>query len=753
MQKPPKKHPRTKIKRKFLILKDGIMMNWTANWIAPPKNYGHVCPVYRRKLTAEKPLKKAQLFITAAGTFKLTLDGEAFGNEVLAPGWTSYDSRLQYREYDLTNELSDRSAHELCVTVGEGWFRSNIFPWRGEISTERYKKPAAIIAELHLTFADGEIEVIPFGKETEVAPSALQYCDNFNGAVYNAALEESYRFEPVVFSDEYTKDILIPSEGVPVREQERFSPRAVFETPKGETVVDFGQNIAGYVEFRLTANKGDRVKFSHGEVLDKDGNFYNANYRGAKALVEYTCKDGAQTFKPNLTFFGFRYIRLDEFPGAPTAENFTAIAVYSDMERTGFLTTAHPQLTQLFSNILWSQRDNFVDIPTDCPQRDERRGWTGDAQVFIRTACYNYNVKEFFKKWLNDLKCDQRVNGSVPSEIPDPNESRDDPNCTASAVWGDAACVCPWELYKAYGDKEILENQFHSMCRWVDYITNSTTTKNLWTGGTHFCDWLGLDAPAGSYVGSSDKDLIASAFYYYSTGLVIKAGEVLGRDVSDYRALHSEIYTAFLKTYNDFKTQTECVLAIHFDLCEDPKAVGKKLTALIHEAGDHLTTGFVGTPYLLHALHEIGETKLAYDLLLTDSYPSWLFSVKMGATTIWEHWDGINEKGEMWSTDMNSFNHYAYGSVADWVYGVAAGIQPLEENPGYEKVKICPNPDKRLGTLTATLKTAHGVIRSGWSYSGNSCRYEITVPVEAEIVIDGKSHRVKKGSYIFYSEN
>ncbi len=398
MQKPPKKHPRTKIKRKFLILKDGIMMNWTANWIAPPKKYGHVCPVYRRKLTAEKPLKKAQLFITAAGTFKLTLDGEAFGNEVLAPGWTSYHSRLQYREYDLTNELSDRSAHELCVTVGEGWFRSNLFPCRGEISTERYKKPAAIIAELHLTFADGEIEVIPFGKETEVAPSALQYCDNFNGAVYNAALEESYRFEPVVFSDEYTKDILIPSEGVPVREQERFSPRAVFKTPKGETVVDFGQNIAGYVEFRLTANKGDRVKFSHGEVLDKDGNFYNANYRGAKALVEYTCKDGAQTFKPDLTFFGFRYIRLDEFPGAPTAENFTAIAVYSDMERTGFLTTAHPQLTQLFSNILWSQRDNFVDIPTDCPQRDERRGWTGDAQVFIRTACYNYNVKEFFKK-------------------------------------------------------------------------------------------------------------------------------------------------------------------------------------------------------------------------------------------------------------------------------------------------------------------------------------------------------------------
>lgn len=726
-------------------------MRWTAEWIAPKNPLLHVCPVYRRKITAEKPLKNAQLFITAAGVFKLTLDGEDFTNEVLAPGWTAYHSRLQYREYNLTDALLKKSERELRITVAEGWFRSNIFAYLGEKSTEKYKKPAAIIAELHLTFTDGESKVIPFGEETEVSPSPLLFCDIFNGAVYDATKERELNFGPVVSCFEYPKNILIPSEGVPVREHERILPRAIFKTPKGETVVDFGQNLTGYVELRLNANRKDRIKFSHAEVLDKDGNFYNANYRDAKALVEYTCKSGEQCFKPDLTFFGFRYIRLDEFPGEPKAENFSAIAVYSDMERTGVVTTAHQQLQQLLNNVIWSQRDNFVDIPTDCPQRDERRGWTGDAQVFIRTACYNYNVKEFFKKWLNDLRCEQRINGSIPNEIPDPGESQNDQEGTSSPAWGDAACICPWELYKAYGDREILSNQFKSMCRWVDYITNVTTAKYLWTGGWAFGDWLGIDAPAGSYVGSSNIELIASAFYYYSTKLVVKAGEALGQDISEYSALQGNIRKAFINRFSDFKTQTECALAIHFGLCDDLKAVGKKLVELIRAADCHLTTGFVGTPYLLHALHEIGETKLCYDLLLTDTFPSWLFSVKMGATTIWEHWDGINEKGEMWSPDMNSFNHYAYGSVADWIYGVAAGIMPIEESPGYAAVKISPFPDKRLGSLRASLKTAHGDILSDWRYIGDTCRYEITVPVNAEIVIDGITHRVKKGSYIFYS--
>ena len=509
----------------------------------------------------------------------------------------------------------------------------------------------------------------------------------------------------------------------------------------------FAPRKRGALEIALDGVKGEAVELSHAEVLDKNGNFYTENYRSAKAKYLYFCKDGAQRYKPKLTFYGFRYIRVDRFPcGAEHAaqENFTAIAVHSDMKRTGSLSCSDPLLNKLFENVIWGQKGNFLDVPTDCPQRDERLGWTGDAQVFIRTACLNFDAERFFTKWLADLAADQREDGAVGHVIPNVLHQ------SGSAAWDDAATICPWAVYLAYGDPNILRAQFASMKKWVDYITAHTTTKDLWTGGEHYGDWLGLDAPSGSYKGSSREDLIASAFYAHSTALVIKAGRVLGQDISAYEALYERIVRAFRQAYPVYQTQTECTLAVYFALAEDTQKTTDQLAQMIRSCGTKLQTGFVGTPYLLHALSAHGYTELAYDLLLRREYPSWLYPVTKGATTIWEHWDGQMENGDFWSSDMNSFNHYAYGAVADWVYTVAAGIQTVEEKPGYAAVRIAPQLDKRLDWLEASVETRHGLVRSRWEKQRDMWRYEIETPVEAEVVIDGRKTLCRPGRYIFF---
>ena len=395
----------------------------------------------------------------------------------------------------------------------------------------------------------------------------------------------------------------------------------------------------------------------------------------------------------------------------------------------------------MFSNIFWGQKGNFLDVPTDCPQRDERLGWTGDAQVFVKAASYNYDVERFFRKWLHDVAADQRLDGAVGQVIPDYL-----PAGLPSAAWGDAAVICPWQIYLTYGNKEVLADQFDSMKKWVDYITASTKTPYLWTGGMHFGDWLGLDAPSGSYKGSSDEDFIATAFYAYSTSIVVKAGKVLDEDVVEYEELYENIVKAFRLAYPEYRTQTEHILAIQFRLAEDLRKTADELAEMIQEDGCQIRTGFVGTPYILHVLSEYGHNDLAYSLFLREEYPSWLFSVNQGATTIWEHWDGIMENGDFWSTDMNSFNHYAYGSVADWVYEKAAGIRLLEENAGFSKVKIQPMPDERLEWMEASIETRHGKISSKWKYIDGKVCYEIAVPVEAEIVIGDKKMIVQPGN-------
>ena len=722
-------------------------MEWQAPWIKPAWAPESKAPLFAKTFRVEKALTCAVLRITGLGIYEACINGQRVSNDVLTPGWTAYHKRLQVQTWDVTPLLA--AENEITVLLGKGWYRSPLQGWRdNNIQTEMMKRPAAITAELTLTYQDGTTDTILTDESWTASESPIRFSELYDGEVYDATFSPA-ECPGAVLCDGPT-ETLIPQEGVPIRQQERLPAARMFITPKGERVIDFGQEITGFLEVTADACAGDVVDVSFAEVLDKEGNFYTDNYRSAKCQYQYICKDGLQTYKTHLTFYGFRYIRVNRFPGEVTPDSFTAIAVHSDLQRTGHIATSDPMLNQLFSNIIWGQKGNFVDVPTDCPQRDERLGWTGDAQVFVRTACLNYDAEQFFSKWLNDLAANQLEDGFVGSVIPDVMTPIKE-HGTASSAWGDAATIVPWAVYLAYGNRELLRRQFPSMCKWVDYIGTITKTPDLWMGCWHFGDWLGLDAPSGSYAGSTRPDFIGSAFYAHSTALVIKAGHVLGEDVSAYEALHQRIIAAFRRQFPEYTTQTECILAAHFRLAEEPQKAADQLAAMVREAGVQLRTGFVGTPYILHVLSEYGHADLAWELLLRREYPSWLYPITKGATTIWEHWDGIMPDGGFWSADMNSYNHYAYGSVADWIYGVAAGIQVMEDKPGYASVRIAPHPTAALDWLEASVETRHGLVSSKWSKTQEGLwRYDITTPVQAEIVLGDEVRLVPAGSYVFH---
>ena len=729
-----------------MILAKDRTMTWTAKWIRPKEEMGDVPPVYGTRFAYQDSVCNARLFITAMGVYEAVLNGKRVGEFRLAPGWTSYHKRLQYQEYDVTAMLKEQN--ELTVTVGKGWYHTHLMDWEDSGDYQAVTEtPLGLLAQLVITDASGKQTVIATDEAWKVSEGPVRFSEIYDGEIYDANITPELSAATEVFDGPW--DTLIPQQGEEVHTQEQFAAACIFTTPKGETVVDFGQEITGVVRVDVHAGKGEVVDLSFAEVMDKEGNFYNENYRAAKCQYIYTCRDGFQSYESKLTFYGFRYLRVNRFPGGPHAaapENFTAVVLHSEMKRTGYLSCSSPLLNRLFDNVIWGQKGNYLDVPTDCPQRNERLGWTGDVQVFARTACLNYDVEKFFTKWLADLRADQGADGRIGTVIPDVRR-----RSYSGAAWGDVATICPWQLYLAYGDPKILGDQFDCMKSWISYIEVHSKDRYLWTGGKQYGDWLGLDAPEGSYKGSTREDFLASAFYAYSVSLVVKAGKILGKNVAYYEELYGNIVAAFRKAYPVYMTQTECVLAVYFHLAEDCQAAADQLARMVEACGTKLQTGFVGTPYLLHALSEYGYTKLAYSLLLREAYPSWLYAVKKGATTIWEHWDGIMENGDFWSSDMNSFNHYAYGCVLDWVYTVAAGINTVEEYPGYARVKIAPHPDSRLEWLRADLDTRHGHVRSRWEKAGKFWRYEITTPVEARIMIDGVTHHVGAGSYNYYS--
>ena len=706
-----------------------------ANWIRI-ENAGDNCPLFRKRFETAKVVKKAVLKISAKGVYEAHLNGMRVGDFILAPGFTSYKDRIQYQEYDVTEYIGEKNT--LVIQVAPGWYKGQIAQWWSCAE----QNICAIIAELDITYLDGTSDLYLTDTDWEAAASGLEFCEIYDGFRFDATKEPKFNLKPTIDSDN-DLSVLIPQVGEDVVEHERLNPIEVIHTPKGETVLDFGQNMVGVIEVTVNAAAGDEIRLSFAEILDKDGNFYNENYRSAKCRYEYICTDGVQTFKPTLTFYGFRYVRVDSYPAAIDPQNFTAIVVHSRLKRTGNFESSDPMLNQLFRNIVWGQKCNFLDIPTDCPQRDERMGWTGDAQVFVKTASYNFQVETFFEKWLGDMALDQDENGGVPNVVPYRKE------VSTSAAWGDAVAICPWQIYLTYGNNEILRKMFFPIKKWVDYVISVTTKENLWFGGNHFGDWLELKAPYGEYKGATRDDLIASAFHARSTELLCKIGDILGEDVDFYKQHYKNVKKAFKEEFKEeFKTQTEYVLTLQFSLTDHPEKVAKDLVEMIHADGDVLQTGFVGTPYLLHVLSDHGYCELAYKLLLRKEYPSWLYPITKGATTIWEHWDGIMPDGSIWPSEMNSYNHYAYGAVGDWLYEVCAGINTVEDSPGFESVRFVPVSTDKIEWIKAEIDTKYGKIISSWRHENNRVIYEITTPVKATALIEGREYVLEPGEYV-----
>lgn len=722
--------------------------DWKASWIEPAipgDSAGSPAPILRKEFELKKAVKSARLYVTSRGLYETHINGKRVGDQYLTPGWTSYNKRLQYQTYDVTTLLK-QGRNATGALLGDGWYRGNL-AWGGLKNI--YGKTLGLLYQLEVTYTDGSTELITSDAQWKSSTGAIRKAGIYYGEAYDARLEKKDWTQPG-FSDAGWqgvkvipggKENIVGSYGPPVRKHETFKPIKIFKTPKGQTVVDFGQNLVGWVTLKVKGNAGDKVTIRHAEVLDKDKNVYLENLRAADAEIIYTLKGGEEeVYEPRFSFFGFRYAWVEGYPGTLTADKIIATAVYSDMQPTGNFTSSHPLINQLQHNIQWGQKGNFVDIPTDCPQRDERLGWTGDAQVFFRTAAYNMNVASFFHKWLKDLEADQRKDGAVPFVIP--NVLGD--SAVASTGWADVAVIIPWNLYQAYGDTKILEQQYESMKRWVSFMERRSK-NDLWNRGFHFGDWL-FYRPFDDNDGRSavtDKYLIAQCFWAYSTQLMLNTAQVLNKpaDVQHYTAQLKKIKDAFLKEYVTpsgrlvSSTQTAYTLALHFDMLPETlrAQAADKLAHNVKDYGNHLTTGFLGTPYLCHVLTRFGYTDVAYDLLLQEEYPSWLYPVKMGATTIWERWDGMKPDSTFQTPGMNSFNHYAYGAIGDWMYRTVAGLQ--EASAGYKNITIAPQPGGKLTRAAAELKTIYGAAKSSWKTENGIFKLDIVIPANTTATV------------------
>jgi alpha-L-rhamnosidase len=715
--------------------------DWKAKWVFPEHDTALYIPavMVHKKFSMQKAVLSARVYISSLGLYELSLNGERVGDQVLTPGWTDYDKRLQYQVYDVTSQLRN-GENSIGVMIGNGWFRSNL-GWQANWGM--WGKKLGLICQLKVTYNDGSEEVIGTDETWRSNNnSPVVMTGIYEGETYDARKEipgwTAIGFDdskwPAVKTGSAPSAKLIPVETVPVKKIQEIKSMKIFQTPSGTKVVDFGQNLVGWVRLKLTGPAGKTITVRHAEVLDKHGEFYTDNLRAAKATLTYITKgEGVETYEPKFTFFGFRYIAVEGFPGEIKPENFTAVVVHSDMKPTGTFECSNPLVNQLQKNIQWGQKGNFVDVPTDCPQRDERLGWTGDAQVFARTAAYNMDVSAFLSKWLKDLASDQYVSGAIPHVIPNVLGNDDG----GSTGWADASTIIPWEMYRVYGDKKFLEDQYPSMKAWVGFM-ESKSKDNLWNTTWHFGDWL-FYRPFDDNDGRSavtDKHLISQCFWAHSTQLMINAASVLGKsdDVQAYTDKLKKIKEAFIKEYVTPSgrlvsgTQTAYVLALDFDMLPEAQRqqASDRLVENIESYGNHLTTGFLGTPYLCHVLSRYGHHDVAWTLLLQESYPSWLYPVRMGATTIWERWDGQKPDSTFQTPGMNSFNHYAYGAIGDWMYRIAAGVEIGA--PGYKEIIIQPHPDDRLSYAKTAFESPYGLIRSGWERKDGSYAVSISIP-------------------------
>lgn len=716
---------------------------WLGKWIST-KSKEHSSVVLAKELTLNQTVQKARIYFCGLGAYELYLNHQKVGDEYLSPGYHSYDFHLQVQTYDVTQMLLE-GHNEWSIWLGDGWFKGR-FGFDGGY-TNIYGDRHYAIGELHIEYADGSRVIIGTDESWLCKKSPITFANIYDGEVYDARIDISEIADEIIALEPNGCGALSDRYGLPIVKKEQFEPISVLQTPNGETVLDFGQNLTGWVEFDCKLGKDQSITLSASEILQQDS-FYNGNLRTAKAQFVYI-SDGEQAHvRPHFTFYGFRYMKV-ECEAMALVSDFTAFHLRSDIDQIGEVQTGNDKVNRLFQNALWSQKDNFLDVPTDCPQRDERMGWTGDAQVFSQTACYNMHVPAFFRKYLWDMRAEQEaLQGSVPNIVPRLKEGMVSEH--GASPWADAAVIIPWTVYRHFGSETLLAETYSGMKAWVECQRQKAVENGLIQGGFHFADWLALDNDQPGPFGKTDPLYIANAYYYHCTHILAQAAHVLGmpEDAMRYDEAALRIKEAIKKAYFDengcciCKTQTASALAIIFDLLPQSRMEeGNTLHKRVIDNHRHLNTGFVGTTMLCPALTLTGHHETAVDLLLNEDYPSWLYSVNLGATTIWERWNSVLADGSISSEGMNSLNHYSYGSIVGWMYSDVCGIRP--ESAGFAQARIEPKPDKRLGFAKGTIKSAAGSYTSSWRYEADGMvAYEVEVPFHAQAVI-----RLPKGRY------
>lgn len=735
-----------------------------AKWIAAFSAGGPAtpspCPYFRKSFRVDGEVSSAVLFVTSLGLYHGEINGRAFDDAVFRPGWTDYSKRVQVQTFDVSGHIV-QGENTMGMVLGDGWYAGFVGWMYRQSGGDRPRLKAC----LEVTFVDGSVLHVPSDGTWRTATGPLLESDLLMGEWYDARRELYGWSAPGNPGGEWGPVLLLPPEmepelsetvGPPVRRIETLCARKlqpVSGQPEGVHRYDLGQNISGRIRLRVEAPACTILEFRHAEILKPDGSLYVENLRKAKATDGYICSGGrVEEWEPRFTFHGFRFVEVKvTVPQGHTLDTVCfgveGVVLHSDIPKTGHFECSNPKLNQLWSNIDWGQRGNFLEVPTDCPQRDERLGWTGDAQVFVRTACFNRDVRLFFHKWMRDLRDGQLADGAVQAFAPNPGvlEPRD-----GGPAWADAMVICPWTIYLCYGDEEILRGNYAAMKRFMDHMETHASLEGIrahpdlkrWQG---FGDWLALDN-GDSWIGSTPIDLIGTAFHFYCAGLMARIAEVLGHaeDAALFSQRRKQLRDVFVRRYFgpdgllEPVTQTALVLVLHFGIAQGSQreTCGRKLIQMIEQNGGHLQTGFVGTPYILHALEEAGELETAYKLLEKESYPSWLFPVNNGATTIWERWDGWTPEKGFQNTAMNSFNHYAYGAVGDWMVRSVAGLETSVDGPGYRAVVFRPRPGGTIRSAQASLQTAFGEVGIEWRVEGENLFVLTTLPAECTARFD-----------------
>lgn len=722
--------------------------DWEASFVSPspaaPAEGVRPGWLMRAEFAAERRVERARIYASAHGVYRLTLNGARVGDDELAPGWTSYLHRLRYQVYDVTAAVQ-QGGNAIGAELSDGWYRGRI-GFHGGV-WDNYGHDLALLLQLELTYDTGERVIVPLDERWRASSGPVVSASLYDGEQHDARLEQlgwdvagfddTDWLRPVRLERDPTVTLEAPI-GVPVRVVESLAPVMVEHRESGRIRLDFGQNISGRLAIEVTGTRGDIVRLHHAEVLEHD-ELATRPLRSAPSVDAYTLRgDGAERWAPRFTIHGFRYAEIEGWPGRFDADSVRAQVVHSDMERTGWFASSDPLLDQLHENTVWSMRDNFVDLPTDCPQRDERLGWTGDIQVFAPAATFLYASSGVLASWLRDLEAEQGADGAVPNFVPwvvcgFPEAS--------SAAWGDAAVIVPWVMYERTGDRGVLARQFASMCGWVEHLAAMRDDSGVIREGMQLGDWLDPAAPPEDPgAGRTDKYFVATAYLVHSARLTAQAAEVLGEwdEAARYAELADEARTALLMTWQfddgtlRQETPTALALAIVFDLLlgEDTRAAaGDRLAEAVASGGYRVQTGFVGTPIICDALSSTGHDAVAYRLLLEQECPSWLYPVTMGATTVWERWDSMLPDGSVNPGEMTSFNHYALGAVVDFLHRVVAGLAPA--SPGYRSLSIEPRPGGGLTGASATLRTPYGVASSAWVLEDGHLTADVVVPVGA----------------------